>query len=78
LVPRLKTPKFHGKNFYDVLTMYIKLENEILLVSICLFGTKLQFCMFWLKNQNKSRRLRNAMKLCRSFLFTSTDVSKNN
>jgi len=34
--------------------------------------------MFWLKNQNKFKRLRNAMKLYRSFLCIFIDVFANN
>jgi len=34
--------------------------------------------MFWLKNQNNLKRLRNAMKLYKSFLCIFIDVSANN
>jgi len=47
-------------------------------VSIRLRGTKFQFCTFWLKNQNKFKRLQNAMKLYKSFLCIFIDVSANN
>ena len=47
------------------------------MVCLCLFETKSQFYMFWLKNQNKLRRSRNAMKLFISSLCILIEVFAN-